>query len=302
MPQPSDSSHEPSSASLAPSACAAWNTITAELAKPTSTVTKPADTAERETSRNNRIGHYQKDARRGAQWEDGTKGNERLADLCLPDNNYLCASSAAFTFGRSATLAQYAVSTGHLARSIDPFAPAEHGEQIAIGDAELLALQIRRLFQPARQGNRNACQDSRAPPLSIRLAPPVEQRRKPVDFAADEIQRLLQMYPRQLITVGRRQIARRRQISNVLQNRRAFCQHFRRYPAATPARNLWGSRQIVVAAGGGPGFQIDFTSSTAIPASCSAISGDREQVPGNNKVSCLCSPVTVSSEIQHNSE
>ncbi len=119
MPQPNDSSHEPSSASLAPSACAAWNTITAELAKPTSTVTKPADTAERETSRNNRIGHYQKKTpRKGAQWEEWYKENQRRQTFVCQYNNYLCAASAACTLGRSAILAQYAVSTGHLARSI----------------------------------------------------------------------------------------------------------------------------------------------------------------------------------------
>ena len=36
---------------VAPTAPAAWKTMTAELAKPTSTVTKPATTADRDRSR-----------------------------------------------------------------------------------------------------------------------------------------------------------------------------------------------------------------------------------------------------------
>ena len=44
MPMPGAHSHDATWASEAPSACAAWNTITAELVKPTSTVTKPAAT------------------------------------------------------------------------------------------------------------------------------------------------------------------------------------------------------------------------------------------------------------------
>ena len=50
MPSPSAHIHELICSGLAPSDCAAWNTITAELAKPTSTVTKPAATADSERS------------------------------------------------------------------------------------------------------------------------------------------------------------------------------------------------------------------------------------------------------------
>ena len=53
MPSPSASSHELTWASVAPTAPAAWKTMTAALAKPTSTVTKPATTAETERSRTN---------------------------------------------------------------------------------------------------------------------------------------------------------------------------------------------------------------------------------------------------------
>ena len=56
MPMPSAHIHEAISACPAPTACAAWNTITAELAKPTSTVMKPATTAGRERSRNRERG------------------------------------------------------------------------------------------------------------------------------------------------------------------------------------------------------------------------------------------------------
>ena len=51
MPRPSAQIHELISSGDAPSDCAAWNTITAELAKPTSTVTKPATIADSERSR-----------------------------------------------------------------------------------------------------------------------------------------------------------------------------------------------------------------------------------------------------------
>ncbi len=51
MPTPSASIHDPSWAALAPTAPAAWKTMADALAKPTSTVTKPATTAEAETSR-----------------------------------------------------------------------------------------------------------------------------------------------------------------------------------------------------------------------------------------------------------
>src|SRR5260370_14663414 len=51
MPSPRASIHEPTWASVAPTAPAAWKTMTAALAKPTSTVTKPATTAETEKSR-----------------------------------------------------------------------------------------------------------------------------------------------------------------------------------------------------------------------------------------------------------
>src|SRR6185503_8173894 len=51
MPRPSASIHEPTWAGVAPTAPAAWNTITAELANPTSTVTKPAATADTDRSR-----------------------------------------------------------------------------------------------------------------------------------------------------------------------------------------------------------------------------------------------------------
>ena len=51
MPMPSAHIHDAACASLAPSVRAAPNTITAELANPTSTVTKPAANADREWSR-----------------------------------------------------------------------------------------------------------------------------------------------------------------------------------------------------------------------------------------------------------
>jgi hypothetical protein len=51
MPSPSAHIHEAICAWSAPTACAAWNTITAELAKPTSTVMKPATMAGIERSR-----------------------------------------------------------------------------------------------------------------------------------------------------------------------------------------------------------------------------------------------------------
>ncbi|MNV72345.1 hypothetical protein D3C71_1654230 [compost metagenome] len=53
MPRPNAHIHEAICAWSAPTARAAWNTITAELAKPTSTVMKPAITAGRERSRHN---------------------------------------------------------------------------------------------------------------------------------------------------------------------------------------------------------------------------------------------------------
>ncbi|MCY1185564.1 hypothetical protein D9M73_263520 [compost metagenome] len=53
MPSPNAHIQEAICACVAPTACAAWNTITAELAKPTSTVMKPATTAGNERSRNN---------------------------------------------------------------------------------------------------------------------------------------------------------------------------------------------------------------------------------------------------------
>jgi peptide/nickel transport system permease protein len=51
MPSPRASNHELTWASVAPTAPAAWKTMTAALAKPTSTVTNPATTAETERSR-----------------------------------------------------------------------------------------------------------------------------------------------------------------------------------------------------------------------------------------------------------
>ena len=50
MPRPSAHIQEPICSALAPIAAAPWNTITAELVKPTSTVTKPATTVEGEKS------------------------------------------------------------------------------------------------------------------------------------------------------------------------------------------------------------------------------------------------------------
>ncbi|MNV47327.1 hypothetical protein D3C71_1391920 [compost metagenome] len=50
MPMPSAHIHDAISAWSAPTACAAWKTITAELANPTSTVMKPAITAGSERS------------------------------------------------------------------------------------------------------------------------------------------------------------------------------------------------------------------------------------------------------------
>src|SRR5690606_23829425 len=54
MPSPSAHIHEAVCPGVAPIACAAWNTIAAELAKPTSTVTKPAAMADAELSRHRR--------------------------------------------------------------------------------------------------------------------------------------------------------------------------------------------------------------------------------------------------------
>src|SRR5690606_24235519 len=51
MPRPSAHIHEAVCAGVAPIACAAWNTIATELAKPTSTVTRPAATADTDWSR-----------------------------------------------------------------------------------------------------------------------------------------------------------------------------------------------------------------------------------------------------------
>src|SRR5437879_9036248 len=51
MPSPRASIHELTWASVAPTAPAAWKTMTAALAKPTSTVTKPATAADTERSR-----------------------------------------------------------------------------------------------------------------------------------------------------------------------------------------------------------------------------------------------------------
>ena len=51
MPMPNAHSQDAVSASDAPSVCAAWNTITAELVNPTSTVTKPAATDDGAMSR-----------------------------------------------------------------------------------------------------------------------------------------------------------------------------------------------------------------------------------------------------------
>src|SRR5690606_3815985 len=50
MPSPSAHIHDAISACPAPMVCAAWNTITAELAKPTRTVMNPATTAGNERS------------------------------------------------------------------------------------------------------------------------------------------------------------------------------------------------------------------------------------------------------------
>ena len=52
MPNPRAHIQEPISSGVAWRACAAWNTITAELVKPTSTVTKPATTADADKSLN----------------------------------------------------------------------------------------------------------------------------------------------------------------------------------------------------------------------------------------------------------
>ncbi len=51
IPRPSASIQEATCASVAPAAPPAWKTITAELANPTSTVTKPAATADTDRSR-----------------------------------------------------------------------------------------------------------------------------------------------------------------------------------------------------------------------------------------------------------
>src|SRR5258705_10018931 len=51
MPRPRARIHELTWAGVAPTAPAAWKTITAELANPTSTVTKPAVTADTDRSR-----------------------------------------------------------------------------------------------------------------------------------------------------------------------------------------------------------------------------------------------------------
>src|SRR5258705_3479966 len=51
MPRPRARIHELTWAGVAPTAPAAWKTITAELANPTSTVTKPAVTADADRSR-----------------------------------------------------------------------------------------------------------------------------------------------------------------------------------------------------------------------------------------------------------
>jgi len=51
MPKPSAQIHEADCAGVAPKAAAAWNTMTTELVKPTSTATKPATVAESEKSR-----------------------------------------------------------------------------------------------------------------------------------------------------------------------------------------------------------------------------------------------------------
>ncbi len=69
MPRPSAHIQELICSGDAPSDCAAWNTMTAELAKPTSTVTKPAAMADRDRSRSR--------ARGGDAWDmemplDGT--------------------------------------------------------------------------------------------------------------------------------------------------------------------------------------------------------------------------------------
>ena len=55
MPMPSAHIHEAVCAGVASSVCAAWNTIAAVLAKPTSTVTKPAATADSDWSRSRRV-------------------------------------------------------------------------------------------------------------------------------------------------------------------------------------------------------------------------------------------------------
>ena len=53
MPRPRAQIHDVACAGVAPRACAAANTITTELVKPTSTATKPATTAATEKSRTN---------------------------------------------------------------------------------------------------------------------------------------------------------------------------------------------------------------------------------------------------------
>jgi hypothetical protein len=53
IPRPSAHIQDAISGGPAPTACAAWNTMTALLVNPTSTVTKPATTAETEISRRN---------------------------------------------------------------------------------------------------------------------------------------------------------------------------------------------------------------------------------------------------------
>ena len=76
MPSPSAHIHEAICACDAPIARAAWNTITAELAKPTNTVMKPAINEGNDISRN----------------------NERLASAditCIPDDKTCIVSKPA---------------------------------------------------------------------------------------------------------------------------------------------------------------------------------------------------------------
>src|SRR5260370_35967159 len=82
MPSPRASIHEPTWASVAPTAPAAWKTMTAALAKPTSTVTKPATTAETEKSRTSDMekdpAHYSNGPLRAGRGNGSTPRDARV--------------------------------------------------------------------------------------------------------------------------------------------------------------------------------------------------------------------------------